>query len=309
MIVVMASSVGLPAVCTAQYRASTSDCISQVVAGSRDADRRDFDYGTLAVEQAEDARAAAERIKARTSAAILDTGRDLIEIKGLLDHGQFERWLRAEFGMTPRTGQNYMRAALLVADKSETVSYLPAATVYEIARAPARVQDHVLNRLASGEIGADQVRPVLRAAVRELRPGSKVGPGRAEPSPIQAPGSIDPEPKRAADLAAHLAPIASTVVDRLGDLASTILEATKSGPDADDRWAAFCLALRLGLEQAVTPPAPTARPVSWQDLRDEALLSPAITRSQRVFLATLGTRGPPTPEQLAKLHHIAGAVR
>lgn len=75
-----------------------------------------FDYGSLTAEHAEAARSVADRIKARTAAAILDTGRDLIAIKSLLDHGQFERWLRAEFGMTPRMAQNYMRAALLVAD-------------------------------------------------------------------------------------------------------------------------------------------------------------------------------------------------
>ena len=72
-----------------------------------------FDYGALSVGHADAAQAAASRIKQRTAAAILDTGRDLIDVKGLLDHGQFGLWLRAEFGMTGRTAQNYMRAALL----------------------------------------------------------------------------------------------------------------------------------------------------------------------------------------------------
>ena len=267
-----------------------------------------FDYSGLTAEHADAARSAAERIRARTSAAILDTGRDLIGIKTVLDHGQFERWLRAEFGMTPRTAQNYMRAATLVADKSETVSYLPAATVYEIARSPAAVQDQVLAGLASGEISADQVRPALRATVRELRLGDKVGARQAEPPQIQAQGSGDREPSLDADVEARLQSIVSDAVTRLGDLAATILDATRAGPDADNHWAAFCRALRVGLEQAVTQPAPATPVTAWQNLRDTAFLSPTITQRQRAFLATLGTRGPPTEEQLAKLHHIAGTV-
>jgi hypothetical protein len=308
MIVVMASSVGLPAVCTAQYRASTSDCISQVVAGSRDADRRDFDYGTLTTEHADAARSAAKRIQARAAAAVLDTGRDLIAIKSLLEHGQFGDWLRAEFGMSIRSAQDFMRASALADEKYATVAFLPASVVLQIARAPARVQDHVLERLATGEISAEQVGPVLRATARELRLTSGSRSCAPDPSQPQKDEAATRPTEPNADLATHLTPIVADAITRLATMASTILEATKSGPDADDRWAAFCRALRIGLKQAFTPAAPTARPVSWQNLRDTAFLSPTITPRQRVFLATLGTRGPPTPEQLSKLHHIAGVL-
>ncbi len=83
-----------------------------------------FNYSTLAVEHADSARSAAELIRARTSAAILDTGRDLVTIKGLLDHGQFGGWLRAEFGMSIRTAQDFMRAAALADAKYAIIAYL-----------------------------------------------------------------------------------------------------------------------------------------------------------------------------------------
>lgn len=265
-----------------------------------------FDYGSLDTEQADAAQSAAQRIKARATAAILDTGRDLAVIKMLLGHGHFGHWLRAEFGMSIRTAQDFMRAAALADEKYATIAHLPASVVLQIARSSAAVQDVVLTRLASDHVSADQVRPVLRAVAKKLRLTSRSWSCAADPPQPQKDKAATPPTEPNADLAAQLALIVSDAVTRLAPMASTILAATKSGPDADDGWDAFYRALRLGLEQAVMPPEPTARPVSWQNLRDTALLSPVITRAQQVFLATLGTRGPPTEEQLAKLYHIAG---
>ena len=265
-----------------------------------------FDYGMLSRDLAATAQAAAARIKQRTSAAILDTGRDPTAIKVLLNHGQFGGWLRAEFGMSIRSAQDFMRAAALADEKCVIVAYLPASVVLQIARSSAAVQDIVSTRLASDQVSADQVRPALRAAARELRQGGTAGPSDVESTAPQAAGSTDPEPKREADRAALLAPIVRATVNRVGDLAATILEATRSGPDTDNRWDAFSRALRVGLQQAVMPPAPATPVRAWQDLRDTAMRSPAITRAQQTLLATLGTRGPPTEEQLAKLDHITG---
>ena len=70
-----------------------------------------FDYASFAETTAAKARAVAERIRERTEAAIIQTGLGLIEVKGLLEHGAFGDWLRAEFGMSARTAENYMSAA------------------------------------------------------------------------------------------------------------------------------------------------------------------------------------------------------
>ena len=265
-----------------------------------------FDYGSLNTEQADAARSAARRIRDRTAAAILDTGRDLSAIKALIGHGQFGRWLGAEFGMSIRTAQDYMRAATLHDAKYATVAHLPPTVVLQIARSSAAVQDVVLTRLANGEIGAGQVRSALRAIVRDLRATSTAEPKAADQPRTDGVGTPPTEPN--ADLAAQLAPIVTTAVHRLGDLAATILEATKAGPSSDDRWDAFCCLLRVALRQTVTPPTPVTPVSTWQDVRDTALLLPMIPPRQRAFLATLGTRGPPTPEQLSKLYHIGGLI-
>ena len=75
----------------------------------------DFNYAGLSAEIAVEARAAAARIKARMHAAVINVGADLTLIKDRLPHGEFGKWLKAEFNLTERTTQNYMNAAALAA--------------------------------------------------------------------------------------------------------------------------------------------------------------------------------------------------
>jgi hypothetical protein len=135
-----------------------------------------FDYGTLEVVSAGQARSAAERIRKRTWDSYIANGRDLIAIKALLDHGAFGTWLKAEFGMSARTAQNLMNAAELVDGKSAIVSVLPVTAIYQLAApsTPASVRDDVVARLENGE----------KLTVREIR--SAIASGR----------SLDGEQKR-----------------------------------------------------------------------------------------------------------------
>ena len=62
-----------------------------------------FDYGTLPMDKAVSARAAAERIQfrmARTAQDIIEIGRDLIDQKESVGHGHFLEWIEAEFGLS-----------------------------------------------------------------------------------------------------------------------------------------------------------------------------------------------------------------
>jgi hypothetical protein len=114
-----------------------------------------FDYGALNHLSAKAARDAAERIRKRMKDGIVETGRELLHIKKLLlDHGQFGRWLEAEFGMTDRTARNYMAAAELVEAKSEIVSVLPAAILYKLASpsTPDIARDTIIERVEKGDI-------------------------------------------------------------------------------------------------------------------------------------------------------------
>ena len=85
--------------------------------------------------------------------SVVATGRDLTKVKAKLEHGAFGRWLDAEFAMTVRTSQNYMRAADLADSKSETVSLLPATILFRLAApsTPEAARDDVIARLENGE--------------------------------------------------------------------------------------------------------------------------------------------------------------
>jgi hypothetical protein len=59
----------------------------------------------------------------RETADIIIIGGLLIEAQEQLDHGEWLPWLKENFGSTPRTAQNYMKAAKFAA-KNEIVSHL-----------------------------------------------------------------------------------------------------------------------------------------------------------------------------------------
>ena len=115
--------------------------------------RAAFDYETLHADAAARLRSAALRIRERMQGSIFETGRDLIAIKDLLEHGAWGAWLKAEFGMTARSAQRYMNAAGL-ASKSDTVSVLPPTAIYKLASpsTPDIARDTIIDRLEKGEM-------------------------------------------------------------------------------------------------------------------------------------------------------------
>ena len=67
-----------------------------------------FAYSDLPAPIAAEVRDATTRIKDRLTRQvkdIIETGRDLLEVKSKLPHGQFEHWLAEEFGMTDRLSE------------------------------------------------------------------------------------------------------------------------------------------------------------------------------------------------------------
>ena len=97
-----------------------------------------------------------ERIRVRiqrTTADIIETGRDLIQVKNGLGHGRFSKWIETEFGMTGRTAQNYMRAAEWAEGKNEIVSRLPPASIYLLAAktTPEIIKTKVITDLEAGK--------------------------------------------------------------------------------------------------------------------------------------------------------------
>jgi hypothetical protein len=124
-----------------------------------------FDYTNVAPELAAKLKARAERYRSHIRQAtdqIIRTGRDLLDTKDELVHGQFVRWVEGELGMSPRTAQAYMAAAKLH-EKSATVALLPPATIYRLAAksTPPAIVEQVVAKAAAGEIVPD-------AKVKEL---------------------------------------------------------------------------------------------------------------------------------------------
>src|SRR5262249_5202495 len=89
--------------------------------------------------------------------AVIEIGRELISIKGQLEHGQFTEWVEIECGFSLRSAENYMRAAAFAVGKSETVSLLRPATAYRLAAksAPPEVVSAVIRSIEAGHIPTD----------------------------------------------------------------------------------------------------------------------------------------------------------
>lgn len=65
---------------------------------------------------------------------------------------QFSKWLTVEVGYTQRTAQNYMNAFRQLGDKSETVSFLPMKTVYDLTGLPKDQCDEIVKLITDPAI-------------------------------------------------------------------------------------------------------------------------------------------------------------
>ena len=114
-----------------------------------------FTYTDLPAPVAAELQAVTARIKDRLTRQvkdIIETGRDLLEVKSKLEHGQFERWLAQEFGMTDRTARRFMQAATWAEGKTDMVSDLTPTAVYLLSArsTPDVVHEQVVERLGKG---------------------------------------------------------------------------------------------------------------------------------------------------------------
>ncbi len=153
---------------------------------------------------ATDLRDIADRIRARlrrTTEDILATGNDLIAVKGRLDHGEFLKWLAAEFSWTDRTARRYIAAAEWAGSKSDTVSILPTNTVYKLSAptTPQAIKDKVIADLEAGEkVDVRAVDEEIRLAQHHARYSRPLSQIRAEEKrrKAQRRGKLTPEAEK-----------------------------------------------------------------------------------------------------------------
>ena len=138
-----------------------------------------FSYADLPAPVAAELEAVTTRIKQRLTRQVADiilTGRDLLEVKSKLQHGQFEAWLNLSFNMTMRTAQKYMRASEWMADKSELSSYLTPNTIYLLSApsTPESAQRQVLGDIEAGKpVNHREVRKVVLEVKYQEREAKK----------------------------------------------------------------------------------------------------------------------------------------
>ena len=74
----------------------------------------EFNYDPLEAKVADLVLSSADRIRERMKKLvedIIEVDNDLMTVREALDHGQFGPWLKAEFGWSERTAQNFMAVA------------------------------------------------------------------------------------------------------------------------------------------------------------------------------------------------------
>lgn len=135
-----------------------------------------FDYAVVSADDAAKLHRLASGIKKghrRHFDAVLQVGRDLIEAKGILGHGNFIPWLEAEFRWDERTAQRYMGVASELGSlKTDKLSDLDLGSVYALAAksTPPEVRQQVVQRIEAGEhVAPAEIRGIVKDARADAR--------------------------------------------------------------------------------------------------------------------------------------------
>lgn len=131
-----------------------------------------FNYGGMNSNEVAALRAQVDRIrklKQNLTSAAIEIGRELIDIKARLQHGQFGPWVESECNFDIRTAQRFIALAKFASDdaKSDRLSHLPVTLAYELSAksTPPEVAAEVLDRASKDEsIDQREVETRLREA-------------------------------------------------------------------------------------------------------------------------------------------------
>jgi hypothetical protein len=105
--------------------------------------------------------------------SIIEIGQKLIAAKAEVEHGEWLRWLKTEFGWNARTAQRYMQVAQAFSTKCDTVSYLgltiEASALYVLAepKVPEDVRDEAIK---TAEAGTHVTRAVAQRLIEAAKP-------------------------------------------------------------------------------------------------------------------------------------------
>lgn len=116
-----------------------------------------------------------------TAGQIVEIGVALLQVKELLDHGQFEAWLQQEFAWTERTARNFMSVAERFKSEKFSDLYVAPSVLYLLAApsTPQAAVDEFFKRARGGErITVEGA----RSLIVEHKPKAKAKPALRPPS-------------------------------------------------------------------------------------------------------------------------------
>lgn len=134
-----------------------------------------FQYDDLRPTEAQEVRAAAERIRVRmkrTAEDIVAIGQDLLSVKARLPHGAFLPWISAEFGMSQQSASRFMSVAEAYTDKLPKLGNLSLSAIYELAApsTPDTVRQVIEARAETGEaVSVEEVKRLKREAAEAVK--------------------------------------------------------------------------------------------------------------------------------------------
>ena len=175
-----------------------------------------FDYAPLEAQVAERVRSSAEKIRSTVQKTIEDiivVGQELLAVKESVGHGHFGAWLRAEFGWTERTAQNFMSVAERFGANPKLISDLTiqptAAYLLAAPSAPDEARQQAIERAEAGEEITTSVAKEILAETRKKRRPRREKAIPADKLALRLVRVLERykerwNPKELADLAQHL---------------------------------------------------------------------------------------------------------
>lgn len=147
-----------------------------------------FNY-ELVGDAADKVRSSAEKIRRtvqKTIEDIIEVGQELMAVKEAVGHGHFGPWLRAEFGWTERTAQNFMNVAEQFGPKAKLISDFTiqptAAYLLAAPSVPEKAREAAVERAEAGEeittgVAKEIIAKVRKRAARRTKavPAEKLG--------------------------------------------------------------------------------------------------------------------------------------
>lgn len=137
-----------------------------------------FDYAQIDEAVRDEVQAAARSIhqlERGVMTGLIAIGKRLIEVKDMLDHGQFTAWVEGEFGMQSRMAQNMMNVAREYGDaqKRNIISFFNPTVAYLLSApsTPDEARTEVEQAAARGEkVTVEFAREAIRRAKPEPEP-------------------------------------------------------------------------------------------------------------------------------------------